>query len=202
MFPKPAPSPLPEQPHCAPPILGSVLRAPGGDLGMRGREKQETPPSSRKLSPVRVVSEWSGGCTEQSGTPRVAQPHSTEVNEYLVSDTHRLSFLLGREDESSASQKLCLDVPQVAWQWHERVSYPSTFPGSLFPSQAQPMILSFSLVRTWMPHHSTSWILLRKNCNFRIFQALLWKIPFAPVKMCWNSASLCFSQSLCTRPAV
>lgn len=126
----------------------------------------------------------------------LASQHRSE-GPYLVSDTHRLSFLEGREDGSSVS-----NVPQVAWQWHEHVSYPSTFPGSLFPSQAQPIILSFSLVHTWLPHHSTSWILLRKNSDFKIFQSPLWKIPFAQVKMCWNSASLCFSQPLWTRPAV
>lgn len=71
---------------------------------------------------------------------------------YLVSDTHRLSSPVGREDDSSVSQKLCLDVPLVTWQWGEHVSYPSSFPGSLFLSQAQPMILS-SLVQTWVPHH-------------------------------------------------
>lgn len=126
----------------------------------------------------------------------LASQHRSE-GPYLMSDTHRISSLLGREDYSSVSQKLCLDVPQVAWQWHEHGRYPSTFLGSLFPSQAQPMILPFSLVHTWVHHQSTSWILLRKNSNFKIFQAPLWKIP-----LCWNSASLYSSLPPWTRPAV
>lgn len=81
----------------------------------------------------------------------LAPQHRSE-GPYLVADTHTVSSLVGREDDSSVSQKLCLDVPQVAWQQHEHVSYP----GSLFPSQAQPMILSFTLVHMWVPHHRTS----------------------------------------------